>query len=235
MTGISHLLTIGIASNLDNLAVGVAYGIRRISLPARSNLAIAGIAFIFSVVAASAGSLLGHHLTDRVAAVTGAVLLIGIGIWAMPKPEKNGKRGRDPEKGQPEPIAERGPAEMERAPAGQADPAVCAAAGPARRPSVWGVLRNPELADRDHSGEISASESLVLGIAVSLNCLTNGVSAGLWKLGPVATGVTNGALSYLTLWAGVRLGLRYGGHWLGRKAALIAAVLLILLGLEQLL
>ena len=46
-----HPLTIAVDSNLDNVAVGVARGIRRIVIPTASNLAIAGIAFAFSALA----------------------------------------------------------------------------------------------------------------------------------------------------------------------------------------
>jgi len=78
-----HLLTIAVASNLDNLAVGVAYGIRRIVIPAPSNLAIAGIAFAFSALAAVAGTYAGHLMSARSADLSGAVLIIGIGIWML--------------------------------------------------------------------------------------------------------------------------------------------------------
>ena len=39
------LVLIGISANLDNLGVGIAYGVRRINIPPLSNLIIAVIAF----------------------------------------------------------------------------------------------------------------------------------------------------------------------------------------------
>ena len=194
-----HLLIIGVASNLDNLGVGVAYGVRRISVSPLSNLLIAGFAFLFSVAAAMAGAGVGHFLSDRVAAVAGAVLMIGVGLWIIQPPRPRG-------------------AVPPRAPA---------------RPSFMRLLAEPELADRDHSGEISLSESLVLGIAVSLNCLTNGVSAGLWKLGVLPMAVCNAALSYASIGLGVWLGGRYGTPWLASRANVLAGGILILLGVRQ--
>ena len=101
------------------------------------------------------------------------------------------------------------------------------------RPSLTRILQAPELADSDHSGVISIGESLLLGVALSLNCLTNGLPAGLWKLQPLAVAACNAVLSFASLWCGVRLGKRYGAHWLGRKADVLAGVLLILLGAYQ--
>ena len=193
-----HLLTIGIATNLDNLAVGVAYGIRRIWIPTTSNLAIAAIAFVFSAVSAVAGTYVGRFMTASTANLIGAILMVGMGLWMLPR-----------RKQQPKPT-------------------------PAH-PSPIRVLHEPELADRDHSGVISLGESLVLGVAVSINCLTNGLPAGLWKLNPLPVAGCNAALSFVTLWCGAWLGKRYGEHWLGRKADGLAALLLILLGVRQIL
>lgn len=195
-----QVLLIGVASNLDNLAVGVAYGIRRISVPTLPNLTIAAIAFAFSAISAVAGAELGHYLPPRLADVLGALIIIGIGVWMLPL------RGRAP-------VAAPPPA--------------------SRRPSVMTILREPELADRDHSHEISLSESLLLGVALSINCLTNGVPAGLWKLNAWHVATCNAVMSFATLWFGVQFGKRYGAHWLGRKADAISGGLLILLGLHQ--
>ena len=195
-----HLLMIGVATNLDNLAVGVAYGIRRIWIPTASNLAIAGIAFVFSAVSAVAGTYVGRFMTASTANLIGALLIIGIGVWMLPWVLPRREQNPKPTQPHPSPIR---------------------------------VLQEPELADSDHSGVISLSESVILGVAVSINCLTNGLPAGLWKLSPLPVAVCNAVLSFVTLWCGVWLGKRYGEHWLGRKADVVAAVLLILLGVHQ--
>ena len=200
MRVVLQVLAIGVASNLDNLAVGVAYGIRRIAISTPANLAIAGIAFLFTVVSAVAAIHVRRYLPPRAADLLGSVILIGIGLWMLPV------RKQRPTK--PSPSAE-------------------------RRPSVMRLLRGPELADRDHSGVVSLSESLLLGVALSLNCLTNSFSAGLWNLSVLPVAVCNAGLSFGTLLSGTWLGKRYGAHWLGRKADAIAGILLVLLGLHQ--
>ena len=78
-----HLFLIGIATNLDNLGVGLVYGLRRIKVPPLSNLAIALTALVFGYISALAGSALRHFLAGSFANLLGALLLIGMGIWIM--------------------------------------------------------------------------------------------------------------------------------------------------------
>lgn len=67
-------------------------------------------------------------------------------------------------------------------------------------------MQNPEAADADGSGEIGILESMVLGVAVSANALTNGLSAGLIGLSPAAISITAAVGSFLTIWIGCSLG-----------------------------
>ena len=106
---------------------------------------------------------------------------------------------------------------------------------PPSQPSVLAILRRPEQADQDDSRVISLREALYLGVAVLLNCLANGLSAGLWRLGALPTALSMACFSYLAIRLGSWLGARYGAAWLGKKATLLAGCLLLLLGIHQLL
>lgn len=192
-----QILAIGLASNLDNLAVGMTYGVRRISIATCPNLAIAGIAFLFTLASTVVGAHAEHYLPPRWAYRLGAMILVGIGIWMLPVWRRH---------------------RWAMAPAA------------AQRPLVMRVLRSPELADRDHSQTIDFSESILLGVALSLNCLTNGLPAGLWKLNVWSVAMCNAVFSFVALWFGVWFGKRYGERWLGRKADAVAGTLLIVIG-----
>lgn len=74
---------IGIAGNLDNLGVGVAYGVRRIGIPFHSNLFIAVVAAIGTVLTAYAGMGISHVLQPALANVIGAAVIIAVGIWVL--------------------------------------------------------------------------------------------------------------------------------------------------------
>jgi putative Mn2+ efflux pump MntP len=73
-------LLIGVVSNLDNLGVGVALGIRGTRIDAMANLIVAGI----TMAATAAAVMFGHVLSKLVpSAVTdwlGPVIIIAIGI-----------------------------------------------------------------------------------------------------------------------------------------------------------
>ncbi|MGE5673693.1 MAG: sporulation membrane protein YtaF [Mycobacterium leprae] len=202
MTPVFHLILIGLTASLDNLAVGIAYGIRRIKVPVLSNLAMAGIAFLFTAFSAWVGDFTARFFPREIANAIGAALLISVGLWIM--------------------------LTQSQAQGAEHDESTT-------RPTVFGVLQEPEEADTDRSGVISLKESLILGVAVSINCFANGLAAGLWQLGAFPPALSTAAFSYLTLWAGCALGVRYATRWFGARASLAAGCLLILLGLHQLL
>lgn len=201
MAPIIHILFLSIAANLDNLGVGVAYGVKRIKVPPLSNFIIAAITFIFGCLSALIGGWVARFLNDAVANSIGAVLIIGVGLWII-RPKKM------------QFILERDPSKHETS-------------------LIIKILHEPEAADSDHSTSISWQESILLGIALSLNVFTNGISAGLWKLNAIDTALGMSVFSYITIEAGIRLGRRYGSCWLGNKANLVAGILLILIGLRQ--
>jgi putative Mn2+ efflux pump MntP len=74
------VLILALSCNLDNVAIGIAYGIRGIRLPFESNLLIA--------VLTAGGTLFfivfGHQivmvLSPRVAVLTGSLILVAMGV-----------------------------------------------------------------------------------------------------------------------------------------------------------
>ncbi len=74
---------IGIAGNLDNLGVGVAYGVRKIGIPFRSNLFIALVASLGTFLVAYAGLGISHVLAPQFANTIGAAVIIAVGIWVL--------------------------------------------------------------------------------------------------------------------------------------------------------
>lgn len=76
-------ILIGIAGNLDNLGVGVAYGARRIGIPALPNLFIAAVAAVGTLVMGYAGSGIGYILPPETANAAGAVCIMAVGVWVL--------------------------------------------------------------------------------------------------------------------------------------------------------
>jgi putative Mn2+ efflux pump MntP len=73
-------LLIGVVSNVDNLGVGVAFGIRGARIGAVSNLIVAGITTAATAAAVTSGHAVSQRLPSGVAAWLGPLIIIVIGI-----------------------------------------------------------------------------------------------------------------------------------------------------------
>lgn len=95
------------------------------------------------------------------------------------------------------------------------------------------ILRNPEKADRDHSKSISFTESIALGIALSMNALAGGFDVGITNLSIVLAAVAVGIISFFTIAVCCWIGQRFMSDKLGDRATILSGLLLIYIGLQQ--
>ena len=208
--GVAWLIILGfaISSSVDNLGVGISYGIRNIRVGLFANLVIAGICFVFSAAGILFGKWVSKILPGVFPVLVAAFLLFVIGIriifLAIPSQRQAAQKKTD------------------------------------GRNSIEQILANPEIADADNSGEIGLGEAVVLGIALSANALTNGLSAGLLGLSPLAISSMAAVGSYLSVWAGVSLGhrvacVRIGCFSLGEFGTLFSGVIILGLAAHTLL
>ncbi len=205
------ILGFTLSSSIDNLGVGISYGIRSIRVGLLSNLLISVICFLFSITGIVFGHWLSESLPGIMPVVIGALLLFIIGVriilLAVPRKKKLAANA----------------AETSRS-----------------AKSVTGILQNPELADFDKSGEIGLGEAVFLGIALSANALTNGLGAGLLGLSPLLISLLAAIGSFITVWAGVAAGqkvahVRIGSFTLGQFGTIISGVLLLVIACNALL
>lgn len=208
MVNLLFILGFAVSSSLDNLGVGISYGIRGIRIGFLSNLVMAVICFLFSEAGILFGQWIMRLLPGVLPVLIGSFVLAVIGVrivlLAMPRKATQEK--------QLDSISD--------------EPA----AKPAR--SVQEILKNPETADADKSGHIGLGEAVLLGAALSANAVTNGLSAGMFGLSPLAISLTAAAGSFLTVWFGVYFGrkvsgVRIGSFTLGQFGTLISGVILL--------
>lgn len=102
-----------------------------------------------------------------------------------------------------------------------------------QRPSMLAVLTDPQQADRDRSRQIDLQEATLLGMALSINNIGGGMSAGLVHLSILWTALFSAVISFLVLWLGGWAGRRLAATRLGDYAQVLAGVLLIVIGLRQ--
>ena len=213
---ISILLVFAIAANLDNLGVGIAYGLRRDNISTRSNLVIAIMSTGLTLMAMKFGQWVQPILSVKIANELGASVIIVVGIWVFFEvaiqriwsilsrqlrqyfSQKIGTR-KQPDRPKPEPD----------------------------RHTLMGFLshKDPE--------RISGRETLILGCSLSLNAMAGGFGASLAGHNPIATSIAVGVFSYVTIAVGQNIAGTYVGKYLGSLSQKIAGLLLIAIGIYE--
>lgn len=200
------ILAFAISSSIDNLGVGISYGIRKIRIGIGANLLIGFICFLMSIVGISFGVWLSKILPGMFPVIIGSffLIIIGIRIILLAVPRKK----------------------------------VLAVSDESSNPSlsIKGILKNPEAADVDNSGEIGWGEAMILGVALSANALTNGLGAGLLGFSPFAISLTAAIGSIISVWVGVTLGhklsdVRIGSFTLGQFGTIISGILILIIAM----
>lgn len=100
---------------------------------------------------------------------------------------------------------------------------------------VTQILRTPEKADRDESKSISFTESITLGIALSMNALAGGFDVGVTDLNIFLAALFVGIISFLMISVCCWIGRRFVSDKIGDKATILSGLLLIYIGLLQIL
>lgn len=101
--------------------------------------------------------------------------------------------------------------------------------------NIYGILKDPANADADNSKDIDFNEATMLGIALSINNIGCGLSAGMIALNPFFIGIFSAIFNFLALRAGSYV-TDYLSKWkLDKKATIFSGILLILIGIEQIL
>lgn len=99
---------------------------------------------------------------------------------------------------------------------------------------VLAILADPSKADQDGSKEIDFKEATFLGIALSLNNIGGGITAGVLGFSWLAVGFLSAMLSFVVLQVGNKLTYFLEKRKLANKAPLLAGFLLIFIGIRQL-
>jgi putative Mn2+ efflux pump MntP len=79
-------LLFAISANTDNFVVGLCYGIKKIKIGLVSNLLIAFISMVGTIVSMSIGKIIFNFIPENVSNYLGSIMLILIGGWTLVKP-----------------------------------------------------------------------------------------------------------------------------------------------------
>ena len=196
------ILAFAVSSSIDNLGVGISYGVRKIQIRMVPNILIAVICFLMSMAGISFGLWLSNILPGMLPMIFGAFLLfiIGIRIILLSVPRK---------KGNSEEVSE-----------------------PTKQPiSIKGILRNPEVADVDKSGEIGWGSNHTR-CCVIRKCSYQWIRCWITGLSPLAISLTAAIGSFICVWAGVNVGskladVRIGSFNVGQFGTIISGVIIL--------
>ena len=208
---IAFMAALGISSNLDCLAIGISYGARNVRIPFSAYLLITGISGLGTLLSMLIGKSVCNSLGVGFSMRLGAFVIIAIGIWIFLKEayglSANVRKGRA------------GGTAGEAGHSGMSIPE-----------KIRFIIKNPLSADMDGSGVISFKEGAFLGLALTINNLTDGIGAGLLGLSPFFTAFLVVIFCVFLLRTGVQLGRSYIHLWLGSYSGVMAGALLILTG-----
>ncbi|TDG00860.1 sporulation membrane protein YtaF [Paenibacillus piri] len=229
MLPVISLLILALAVSLDGFSVGVMYGLRKIRIPLLSVAIISACSGLIIFISMQIGVWIATLVDPDYARAIGGLILIGIGIWAVYQVIMEKKEASDADlKGD----------------AADAEDLTAAALAATKKEIFYielkrlglviQILRTPSIADMDRSGNISASEALLLGLALSLDAFGAGIGAALIGFTPWLTSTVIAFASGAFLATGLRIGFRYSDlSWI-RRMSVFPGFVLIIMGIMKL-
>ncbi|WP_409291659.1 sporulation membrane protein YtaF [Peribacillus sp. SCS-37] len=211
---ILFIMALGISLSFDSFTVGFSYGLKGIAIPYPPLViigALTGAAFFLSMLI---GHSLSRHLPSGSTVMIGALILIFLGISTVLnslRKKENLKTGVGPDAGSKRKSMKLFNVRI-----------------------VIEILNQPELADADQSGRISLRESLMLGLALSLDALGAGIGAALQGTPIILTPVFMAVISSAILLAGTKAGKKCRNVKGMSELQVLPGFMLILLGLYKL-
>lgn len=233
---VASLLVLAFAVSLDGFGVGVTYGLRRIRIPFLSVFIIACCSGLIIWLSMQLGGWLTGFLSEFAARLIGACVLIIIGGWALFQLKRGKPYDEANERTETARDVAAGSSFHAKPHIGElSNTALIVMVELKRLGLVIQILRTPQAADVDKSGTISASEAVMLGVALSLDAFGAGLGAAMIGLPALLTSLTIAAASALFLMGGIHFGFRFS-TWKGMQTlSFLPGILLIMMGIMKLL
>lgn len=204
-----YVLFLGLAVSLDALVAGVAYGVKKIALPFSSLCVVGAVTAVCTAVSMIAARGAGMMIDPQAAVLIGGVLLLMIGVWGILQ-EYLLKR-----------LIPKEPDET---------PQVTLKMGRL----LVNILADPEAVDVDRSKSISASEAVMLGLALGLDNMVATFAAGLLGMLPLYTPLVMGALQMALIAGGRTVVCRWLPERMKESFSYLGGVLFIIMGVLRL-
>ena len=238
----THLLSsvlLSVTSNVDALAVALAYGVKNLKIGLWSNLLISVVSTGGTVLSMSVGAVIGRYLPSSVANFVGSAVLVAIGLWGIWETlERDKKRTqlRAARKKVTRTLVAAGVYSSDFFQTGAATVQEVSDNPLAELMedfSYESFLENPEKADKDRSGYIDVKESISLAFGLTINNLGGGVGAGISGLNIVMTSILTLTVSVLAIGVGYFMGHRLAANMTSIWTGILSGSLIVALGIYE--
>jgi putative sporulation protein YtaF len=186
------MVLLAVSLSLDALGVGLVYGLAKINIPLRSKLIICLFSILYSGASLIFGNIIAAILSPAIAKGIGFIILVFMGTWII----LQGLIKSSSEKFSVAKYSSGLPLFS----------IVIKSLG-----ITIQVIKNPVEFDRDHSGSIDASESLLLGFALSVDAIGVGIGSALIGFHSLIIPLVVGVTQLLLLSLGSFLGKNFAG------------------------
>lgn len=200
------IMVFSVALSLDGFGVGLAYGLRKIRIPLPSFLVICLSSATAVAFSMCLGRFVASCVSGEAAELIGAFSLIAVGTWIL---LQNFVRNIMPASGVYQ----------------------------MRVPGLGimiKILKEPEEADFDQSGEISIKEAFFLGMALAMDALGAGFGAAMSGFNPFLTTLAVALAKFILVAGGLFLGSQYSLEKVKGEVSLVPGGLILILGLKKL-
>lgn len=207
MSFLSILLFV-IATSLDILVVSLAYGLKDIKINFSSTLVIASISALGTFISMILGQFLVDLIPVKLGDIIGGLVLLALGFYSIYSYFKEKKILTS--------FKEK---------------KILTSHNSENNSSPTFILENPEVADKDKSGNIDFKESLALSLALALNNFGLGIGASISGLNIAFTTISTFIISLIFISLGFYLSKTIKSKNISKNSNLIVGIIIIILSL----
>lgn len=207
-----YVLLLAFAVSMDGFVAGIAYGLKNICIPLAALLLICTTTIFCTGTAMAAAYILGTFINTTWAILSGALLLIIIGLFSLFQEYLT--------------ITHRQST--------IADTTVIPKLTFSIGRLVISIMADPEKADMDKSKRINPLESLLLGLALGIDNMVATFAAALMEPLPFYIPLIMGVIQIMVITAGVYASKHLISDKLKKRFPYIPGILLIILGVIRL-
>lgn len=205
-----YLFLLALSLNLDSLSIGVSYGLKKIKMPFLALFIIVFMSISSIGLSWYLGSIIFLYISSYFAKFISSILLITFGVTLFIQAKTNIHYQNFKEE-----------VTIKRLKIKSLN-------------IIIDIIREPLSGDIDNSGQIDIKEAIYIGLALSLDALTIGLSLAAYRINIFSFMIISGALNLAFITIGQLIGQYLGKMTSENNLKLVSGFIIIVLGLTKL-